>query len=352
MIKDLTQNSTMIQGQHKNGLAVIKTTKADVCRQYRDKFGDLPTRQLARIIYDENKELFKDVEDVRGRLRYVEGKSGERHKKKVLNTKYFKEEARPYNPYKLPESEETKYEPYYITGVKKLAVFADIHVPYHSISALTAALDYIVKDGVDGLLIDGDLIDFYGLSRFMKDPRKRSVAHELKATNELLDVFGGLGLKIFFKLGNHDERFEHYMMQKAPELLGIQEFELSYLLKLKERNIELISEKRIVKANKLNILHGHEFVGGISVPVNVARGLYLRGKVSAMQGHNHQVSEHTEPNMDGEITTTWSLGCLCELNPAYMPINKWSHGFAIVDLDNNGKDFHVRNFRILKGKVL
>jgi len=84
----------------------------------------------------------------------------------------------------------------------------------------------------------------------------------------------------------------------------------------------------------------------------VARGLFLRGKVSAMQGHNHSVSEHTESNMNGDIVTTWSLGCLCELNPAYLPINKWSHGFAMVDLSDNGKDFHVRNYRIHKGKIL
>jgi hypothetical protein len=35
-----------------------------------------------------------------------------------------------------------------------------------------------------------------------------------------------------------------------------------------------------------------------------------------------------------------------------MPLNKWNHGFAIVDLDDNGTDFEVRNKRILKGKVL
>jgi hypothetical protein len=69
-----------------------------------------------------------------------------------------------------------------------------------------------------------------------------------------------------------------------------------------------------------------------------------------MQGHHHQTSEHTETNMNGEITTTYSVGCLCELHPAYLPINKWNHGFAIVDID--GMNAHVRNFRIHKGEVL
>jgi hypothetical protein len=54
--------------------------------------------------------------------------------------------------------------------------------------------------------------------------------------------------------------------------------------------------------------------------------------------------------MNGKITTTWSTGCLCELHPEYMPINKWNLGFAIVDMADDM--FDVRNKRISKGKVL
>jgi hypothetical protein len=311
----------------------------------------MPTLTLARVVYKENVSAFKDVDDARTALRYIEGKAGARNKKYLKDKSLIMEQPRPYNPYKLPESDEREWTPYDIVGVKKLAVFSDIHVPYHSISALTPAIDFIVKEECDGLLLNGDTIDFHGLSRFMKDPRKRSVAHELQACNELLDVFCGLGLKIFFKMGNHDERYQHYLMQKAPELLGIREFELEYLLKLKERGIEFITDKRIVRANKLNILHGHEFVGGISAPVNIARGLFLRAKVSAMQGHNHQGGSHSEANLNGELITTWSLGCLCELHPEYMPINKWNHGFAIVYLHEDGKQFQVKNFSIYKGAI-
>jgi predicted phosphodiesterase len=326
-------------------------TKIDVAREYRTKYGmDMATLTLARIMYKENIELFKNVDNARYALRYIEGKQGDKRKKYAINTPFYKEHARPLNPYKLPESEESKYEPF-ILKAKKLAVLSDIHVPYHSIEAVTAAFDKIAEEKPDAILLNGDTVDFYGLSRFMKDPRKRSVAHEIQAVNEFLDVLQQFNAKIYYKLGNHDERYEHYLMHKAPELLGIPEFKFENLLKAKERGMAVIGEKRIIKANKLNIIHGHEYPSVFS-PVNIARGLYMKGKVSAMQGHNHQTSEHTESDMNGEIVTTWSLGCLCELNPAYMPLNKWSHGFAIVDLNDNGKDFHVRNYRIYKGKVL
>ena len=328
--------------------------QSKIAREYRIKYPKMPTLTLARVMYNENAEAFKDVEAARRSLRFIEGKTGAKDKAKLKDKSLVIDEPRPYNPFKLPDSEEVTFEPYRITGVKKLGILSDIHIPYHSIEALTAALNYLKKEKVDGILLDGDLIDFYGLSRFMKDPRKRSVSHELKACNDFLDVLQKSfpAAKIIYKLGNHCVRFEHYMMHKAPELLGIPEFQLSNLLRLNERGIELVGDKTIIKANKLNIIHGHEFGGSVFSPVNIARGLFLKGKVSAIQGHNHQCSEHTEPNMDGEITTTWSLGCLCELHPEYLPINRWSHGFAVVDLHENGSDYEVTNKRIYKGKVL
>lgn len=329
-----------------------QSVRLNTGREYRLKYGmQMPTLTLAKILYKENIQLFKSVEDARSVLRYNEGKTGKKQKYEARDKSLFMNEERPKNPWKLPESEETIYEPFIIKA-KKLAVLSDIHIPYHSITALSAALDFIQSEKPDAILLNGDTIDFYGLSRFMKDPRKRSVAHELQATRDFLDILSQFGAKIYFKIGNHEERYEHYLMRVAPELLGVREFELKNLLGLDARGIDLISDKRIMKANDLNIVHGHEFGQSIFSPVNIARGLFLRGKVTAMQGHNHAVSEHTESNMNGEITTTWSLGCLCELNPAYLPINKWAHGMAIVDLSDNGKEFHVRNYRIHKGKIL
>ena len=326
--------------------------QADLAREYRQKYGmEMPTLTLARIMYQENKECFSNLDRARNALRYIEGKFGKRKIKNLgPKTEFVMEAERPKNPWKLPESEEAKYDPY-ILKARKLAVLSDIHVPYHSIEALTAVFDKIAEEKPDTILLNGDTVDFYGLSRFMKDPRKRSVAHELQALNEFLDALGKFGAKIIYKLGNHDERYEHFLMHKAPELLGIPEFKFENLLKAGERKMDVVGEKRVIKANKLNIIHGHEYPSVFS-PVNIARGLYMKGKVSAMQGHNHQVSEHTETDMNGEITTTWSLGCLCELNPAYMPLNRWSQGFSMVDLSDNGKDFEVRNYRIFKGKIL
>jgi predicted phosphodiesterase len=321
------------------------TTKANLCSEYREKYGwDMPTLKLARIIYNDNKLLFPNVERVRDALRGIEGKRGKSNRKIVKQV-----ENRPLNPYNLPSSDETIYEPFKINA-QRLLVLSDIHIPYHSVNSLTIAFDWAKKQKPDAILLNGDTLDFFGLSRYAKDPKKRSFSSELESFKDFITILKKtFDAKIYFKIGNHEERYEHYLWMKAGELAGIDDFELANIIKARAEGIEIIADKRIMKAGELNIIHGHEYFGSFS-PVNIARGLFTKGKVSAMQGHNHQTSEHTEADMNGKITTTWSVGCLSELHPMYMPLNKWNHGFAFIEID--GEDFQVQNKRIYKGKVL
>ena len=322
-----------------------KFSKTNIAEDYRNKYGwEMPTLKLARIMYNDNPLLFNSAERARDTLRAIEGKQGGRGNKirKVV-------EERPRNPYNLPQSEEHLYEAFELNA-KRIFILSDIHIPYHSIDALSSAFDYAKKEKPDAILLNGDTLDFFSLSRFVKDPKARSFAQELNAFREFMDVLKKVfNAKIYFKVGNHEERYFHYLWMKAGELHGVEEFELENIIKSRAEGIEIIKDKRIIKAGHLNIVHGHEFGGSVFSPVNIARGLFLRGKVSALQGHNHCTSSHVERDMNGGVVKTWSLGCLSELNPAYLPINKWNHGFAIVDMD--GENFDVRNYTINKGKI-
>lgn len=328
-------------------------SKTELCREYLKRFPKYPRLKLARIIYKDNKLKFKDVESVRSNLRYIAGKRGAADIKSLLDKSMIETENRPFNPYSLPQSDETKFEPFIFSGHKRIAILSDIHVPYHSISSLTAAIEFCKKEKPDGLLLNGDTMDCHHLSRFIKDPKSRDFKLELDTFKALINVFEKqLKCKIYFKIGNHELRYQLFLQQKANELIGVEEFDFENIIKARARGITIIGDKQVMKMNELNGIHGHEYIGGISAPVNVARGLYLRGKVSAFQGHNHSTSEHSETDMNGKIVTTWSLGCLSELHPNYMPLNRWNNGMGIVDLDANGRDYFFRNKRIYKGKVL
>ena len=257
------------------------------------------------------------------------------------------------NTFDLPPSQESNYQPYKLPiNHNDILLLSDIHVPYHNIPALTLALKYGLENGVNTILLNGDIIDFYAISRFEKDPRKRNFGHEVLMTRQFLTTLRQLfpNAAIYYKCGNHDVRYDHYIMRNAPDLLGMNEFSFESLMKLDELNITFIPDKQIIRAGNLTILHGHELGQSVFSPVNIARGLFLRAKDNALCGHHHQASEHSEPNINGKLTTCWSVACLCELHPDYMPINKHHHGFAHVKVMDTG-EFEVSNYRIVNGKI-
>jgi hypothetical protein len=314
------------------------------------RFPDTPSLTLAKRLFSDNPEQIATLESARSAIRSIRGANG---KKNMPYCTIPREHQKPHNPLGLPDSDETIWEPFLIDGEQKIGIFGDVHIPYHNIPSLTAYLQWLKKQNPDTLLINGDLCDFHGLSRFEKNPKARNLAGERDATLQFFNVLRKMFPKarVILKLGNHDERLEKYLNVKAPELLDIGELGFETLFKLENYGIELVGQKRIIRAGGLSILHGHEYPTPVIGPVNAARGLFLRAKDSALVNHHHQVSEHTESTIKGEMITCWSLGCLCELHPAYAPINKWSHGGALVELDKEG-NYEVTNKRILHGKVL
>jgi len=335
-----------------------RTAKGQIVVEYLndETTNHLPSKSLASLIYKKNSKVFKDVEDVRDVIRYYRGQRGKNNRPFAVDKTEKAQHAKRLgigNPFGLPETDEEEWPPYVLPkGATRILLLSDIHVPYHNIEALTIAINYGKEKKVNAVVLNGDTLDCYALSRYEKDPRKRKFSEELESCRQLLGILQKeLQCPIYFKLGNHEERYEAYLRTKAPELLGTSDFTLDTLLRFGQYGCELIQDKRIIKAGHLNILHGHEFGRSVFSPVNPARGYYMRAKASVICGHNHQTSEHTENNLEGKIVTTWSTGCLCEMHPAYMPINKWNHGFAYVSVDHSDGSYEVDNFRIIEGRL-
>ena len=335
-----------------------ESKKHQLALKYLRKFPRASKKSIGKKLHKDYPSLYKGAEDARSSVRKAAGKCGSKYR----NQKHVKLEIvehqtnfSPQNPYGMPDSDEAVYEPYVLPKVNNnIGLLYDIHNPYHNIPALTCAIKYLQEQKINTLILAGDAMDCYKASRFSQDPSKRNLRGEIESMREMLKSFQRAFplAKIFFQEGNHEKRWSLLLRNKAPEICDMDEFRLDIILGLRDIGATWVGDKRIIKAGKLNIIHGHEFFGGGSGGVNPARALYLKAKKSTIEGHFHQVSEHTEPSpMDGELTTCWSVGCLCELNPEYMPLNKWSHGFAHVTVSDDG-NFRVRNFRIKDGRIL
>jgi len=56
-----------------------------------------------------------------------------------------------------------------LTGERRVLILSDIHVPFHDVQAIEAAVEWGRREkGVTDVLINGDLCDFYQLSNFTR----------------------------------------------------------------------------------------------------------------------------------------------------------------------------------------
>lgn len=233
----------------------------------------------------------------------------------------------------------------------KILLLSDIHIPFHDIPALTAAIKAGLDFGVNTIYINGDGIDFYGISRFEKEKRLRSLKTEIDQFREFIEILGTVfpNARKYYKLGNHCARWDSYIRQNAKEFEDIDDFAFANVMRLNQQGWTIIGDRDFAKAGKLHILHGHELMQAVS-HVNPARGVFLKAMQSAIVAHHHRTSEHSGKNIGGDFITCWSTGCLSQLRPKYNPLASYNHGFAIIETEANG-DFHVHNKRIDNGKI-
>ena len=327
----------------------MKLTNAEICRAILAEFPDHSKRRLAALLYSRHPERFVSVESARRQVRhYSPDNLGVRHIKSKIQRRPASEVAHP----PIPESKAQPWEPFSL-GEGRILVLSDIHVPYHDRAALDAALAYGDEFKPWVVLLNGDAVDFHSISRFLCNPEERDLAGEVQAIRALLAHIRSRfsRARIVFKLGNHEERWWSYVWGKAPELLGCSFATLETVFDAEKYGVEIVRDGRIVLAGKLPILHGHEWRGGISTPVNPARGAFLKAISCVLQGHLHRSSEHSESTLEDRLISTWSTGCLCDLRPAYARINRWNHGFATIEVGADGS-YNVSNKRILQGRVL
>jgi predicted phosphodiesterase len=335
-------------------VSIKESPKGILVLDYLKKYKGYGHKTIARALCTHHPEHFASVEQARNAVRYYNGSFGASGRKHRKIEKTHNGDAHRANPYRIPSADHKDYKPYILDkNARKVLIISDVHVPFHSVSALTSVIDRAKEYQPDTIFINGDFMDCHHLSRFTKDPGTRHFKEELEICRQILDMLLNeiAPTRCVWKEGNHEERYQIYMANRAPELLELDHFNFEKVFGLDVLGVGWVDEKQIVKIGNLPIIHGHEYVRSVFSPVNVAKGYYTKAKSSVMVSHHHQTSEHTDPDILGSVMTAWSIGCLCDLSPKYMPLNRWNHGFAELNLSSSGS-FKVDNYRIDKGKLL
>lgn len=123
----------------------------------------------------------------------------------------------------------------------------DFHFPYHDETCLKLFLKFIKETRPDQIIIPGDLVDFYSISKFSKDPSRMLEANLSKELALVARFWMAIRnaskrSRIVYTPGNHEDRLQHYVWQNAPALAFLDELKLERLLKLKEYGVEYHKE--------------------------------------------------------------------------------------------------------------
>lgn len=325
-------------------------TKGEIVKAALKQFPTASTRALARIIYDDNKELFT-LEKARDLIMYYRGAKGKRLNKSLADKSFVRKKTND-DPFEfIPKSYAMRRDTWHLpTSIKNVAVWGDLHIPYHESDAVKAAIKLAKDDKVDAIFLNGDVMDFFGLSFHEKNPKNRPrISEELESARQFLK---GLrkhfpNIPIYWIDGNHEHRLERYLAVKAPELLDTSEFQIATLLRMAEYGITYLGFRTKCYFGKLLVEHGDRLKG--TGGVNPARSARLKYKRSVLVNHFHKLSVDSGKQYDGDVMTCWSNGCLCELEPEYMEVNEHVHGVCHVQM--NGDNYRVRQYQIINGKV-
>lgn len=243
---------------------------------------------------------------------------------------------------------------------KTVLFLYDIHLPNHSEENIALALDYAQsRHEIDTVVIGGDFLDCAGISRWKKDPYGTMPLHEEIARGvawlEALRARFKKSELVMLK-GNHEDRLQSYLWNQAAEISKLKGLKLQDQLELDRLNIHWVDNLERVQCGegvysigKLNILHGNEL--GICPNVGPARQYFLRALENVICGHVHRVDDYIARTVTGDTKGAWVCGALCDMTPAYRPLNPWTAGFAIVHFDDDGL-FSVKNKKIIESRVL
>lgn len=218
---------------------------------------------------------------------------------------------------------------------------SDAHRPYHD----QRAWDLVLKVGQDlkphTIVTMGDFADFYSVSSHSKDPNRANRLDE-----EIVVVRAGLAQlealkpqrKIFLE-GNHCDRLNRFLQDRAPELYSV--VNLNTLLKLKDHNWELVPYRSDIKLGKVYLTHDVG-VAGRNAVFRCADAY----QHSVITGHTHRLAYIVEGDATGKTKLSAMFGWLGDVSKAdYMHRVKatrdWALGFGIGYLDTKSGNLHT-----------
>lgn len=216
-------------------------------------------------------------------------------------------------------------------------VFSDIHIPFHDEGFVSAAIECIKDMQPEALILNGDVIDCYSISRFNKPLKtvtnfETEVGETKKFLKEIRKAIPKA--EIVYTEGNHEFRLKKVLADAAggeKQLISVLDYTMEQVLDLKSLNIKwadsgMVGESRVQFAD---VKIGHWDVAR-SKSGQSAQHLIERYAEKIVQGHVHRGALLYKRYSHG---TVWGVEnpCMTQIEDVDYCIDpNWFQGFTIL----------------------
>jgi len=233
---------------------------------------------------------------------------------------------------------------------EKSLFIGDLHIPFQDPLAVKVMLKFTDWFKPHVIFIIGDLLDWYQLSKFDKNPtRILKIQDDIDETQHFLAELRTHCPKariVYFE-GNHEKRLTKYLWSH-PEIASLKVLSVEFLLNLSPLKIEFVPQNQRFKHHGFKVEHGdiaRKHSG------YTARGMMEDVGISGISGHSHRLGAHYKTNEGGDFV--WlENGCLCDKNPEYIVgLPNWQSGFTIGYYKRGDNRFSVEQICVTKNKA-
>lgn len=243
------------------------------------------------------------------------------------------------------------------TGLRAI-VAGDIHFPYHEPAALELFLQIVDRFQPQVVILNGDVVDFAGISRFVVPPDVRAkFVEDVKGAR---DFFQWLhqrldGRTVWLLEGNHERRLWRYVVTRAPELFELEELHWWNVLGVHpDWNIASSSyeQSHLAEPNAPSLdLGGYLIMHGDALRVTptvigVARAVLLRTMVPTIVGHWHRNDHWSTISASGHYIACWAVGALCLQRPSWDSGRIFQQGVLTIEFAGD-QDTHLPDIQLV-----
>jgi predicted phosphodiesterase len=227
---------------------------------------------------------------------------------------------------------------------------SDMHFPYHDIQAIESFLWMVQQIQPDRVVLNGDIADFFQLSRFnLSGDRIDSLQEEIDMANEFRRLVRAKAPNAVVDEteGNHDSRVITYVHKNAQALKSLHALKPEALFRYRELEINWHPGAGFLLRKHFLVKHG-SFVRGEAGAS--AKAEFMAAGISGISGHTHRLAPYKKSGYTPRVW--WEQGCLCRLDPDYI-IGKpnWEQGVMVGEFSTKTDSFVLHPVPFLDGKL-